>query len=135
MKNSESRLQGLICTVPFHVESVKNPNLIWNNKNYTSSELLKLAVVVKPNLFFQNIQSNELLITLKAEQYGGPGVGSHGGGARCGNIEQYQLKGIGVTPVLGYTNDLYHSSGTYPLYEAITETMTHLIYDIILPIV
>lgn len=68
------------------------------------------------------------------EQYGGEGVGLNGGGARCGNYNGFQYKGIGVMPVVGDHGNLYHSNGMYPLYEAVVEAVCSQIYQHILPL-
>jgi hypothetical protein len=68
------------------------------------------------------------------EQYGGEGVGTNGGGARIGSFKNYQFKGIGVTPVVGETNNLYNSNGMYPLYEAVVESVCSQVYQHILPL-
>lgn len=63
--------------------------------------------------------------TFYAERYGGIGIGSHGGGARCGIASKgcYLVKGIGCTPLLGHEAPLDYSHGGVSLFEAIKEAV------------
>lgn len=71
---------------------------------------------------------------LQAERYGGVGVGGNGGGVRCGNTDKFQLKGIGINPLLGDHDDYNHSTGNYSLSEAVSEVINSQVYGQILPV-
>lgn len=64
--------------------------------------------------FLQRVQA--------ADRYGGYGVGYCGGSARCGIYGDVQVKGVGLTPLLGASPgappDPWHSSGTVTMNEA-----------------
>ncbi|ACE84864.1 hypothetical protein [Cellvibrio japonicus] len=70
---------------------------------------------------------------LTAEQYGGDGVSKNGGGARCGNIDCFQLKGIGVNPLLGTYDRFGNSNGIYSVHEALREIIYTMLFDYIFP--
>lgn len=58
-----------------------------------------------------------------ADSYGGTGGPPHGGSGRCGSRGVMQVKGIGMTPLVGVTRDFAHSNGSVTLEEAIRETI------------
>jgi hypothetical protein len=68
---------------------------------------------------------------LTAEQYGGEGVSKNGGGARCGNIDRFQLKGIGVNPLLGTYDRFGNSNGIYSVHEALREIIYTKLFDFV----
>lgn len=83
--------------------------------------------VVFNNLKFDHGDSK----TLRAERYGGAGIGDNGGGVRCGNLGQFQIKGIGKNPLVGSGKDLHHSYGGFQALYAIHEAIyTHLLEQI-----
>lgn len=140
-----NNLSSCIVQIPFKASVIENVKCLWfrsgryesdKSQIYTASFFESLAAVVVPSPFFEDIKLTEETIVFEAEQYGGEGVGLNGGGVRCGNItdENLQIKGIGVSPVVGQHDNLYNSYGAYPLYEAITEATNHQIYDTILPV-
>lgn len=132
--------------IDFDVSFVESSETIWtNNKNFEENgDSLYCCPLMFKNVFsfvksddkcFVDLNySDENKKTYKAERYGGEGIGQNGGGVRCGNNGKYQIKGIGVTQVVGMHNDFDHSSGMYPLFEAVTEAVNSLIYAHILPI-
>ena len=74
-----------------------------------------------------------------ADRYGGTKIGAHGGSGRCGIIDGFQIKGVGVTPLVGEEYQVagvmgrpqrdrppfhrFHSDGAVTLEEAIRETI------------
>jgi hypothetical protein len=76
-------------------------------------------------------------VMLHAERYGGGGIGAHGGGARVGNLGQFQLKGIGRNLLAGDPGDSldgqFHSYGGFALADAIAEIVTSAVANAILP--
>jgi uncharacterized protein YdiU (UPF0061 family) len=58
-----------------------------------------------------------------ADRYGGYGIGFHGGSGRCGIAGQFQIKGIGVTPLVSAHSDELHSHGAVTLEESIREAV------------
>ena len=71
--------------------------------------------------------------TLYAERYGSVGLGGNGGGARCGNLGQFQLKGMGKNPLAGSTDE-WHSYGGFSLTEATTELINAQVLNKVLPL-
>lgn len=76
-------------------------------------------------------------ISLDAERYGGSGTGTHGGGARVGNLGDAQLKGIGQNPLAcasdGTLNGAFHSYGGFSLADCICETINSVVLENVLP--
>lgn len=72
-----------------------------------------------------------------ADRYGGYGVGYCGGSARCGIYGDVQIKGVGLTPLLGgrpgAPPDPWHSSGTVTMNEAGREAIWSSICGFALP--
>lgn len=68
-----------------------------------------------------------------AERYGGIGILANGGGARCGLIDQFQIKGIGPTPVVGEGVSYWYSHGGMALHDALSELLYSNAADIALP--
>ncbi|WP_237716280.1 hypothetical protein [Catenovulum agarivorans] len=62
-------------------------------------------------------------IELLGEHYGGQGIGSNGGGVRCGNLGDYQIKGIGTNLLVGKNAPKDHAYGGLDLAGAIVETI------------
>jgi len=74
-----------------------------------------------------------------ADRYGGTKIGAHGGSGRCGIIDGFQIKGVGVTPLVGEEYQVagvmgrpqrdrppfhrFHSDGVVTLEEAIREAI------------
>jgi hypothetical protein len=56
-----------------------------------------------------------------AERYGGSGILSHGGGSRCGVVDKFQVKGIGLNPVAGVTVEADYSTGRLRLINGVCE--------------
>ena len=73
-------------------------------------------------------------ITMQAERYGGVGIGYNGGGVRCGNVGQYQIKGIGQNPLAGDTDNLLHTYGGLSAVDAIYETIYANVLQKVLPV-
>lgn len=73
-------------------------------------------------------------VTLKADRYGGKGIGTNGGGARTGVVDTFQVKGIGRNPLVGECDQLWHSYGGQSLLDAVLEAINSVVYGFILPI-
>lgn len=77
---------------------------------------------------------NDETVVLKAERYGGPGVGQNGGGSRCGNIDGYQLKGIGPNPLVGDHDRIWHSYGGLNARDGVYEALMAKVLARVLPV-
>ncbi len=113
---------------------VKNCKLIWKREDERDSQYEKYLYIIKSSACMHSIEITEEQRLLEIERYGGYGVGTNGGGVRCGNIDVFQLKGIGVSPVVGKYTDFAHSSGIYSIDESMTEIVNSVIYEVILPV-
>jgi len=56
-----------------------------------------------------------------AERYGGDGLCNNGGGGRVGALGNYQVKGIGRTPLAAIDADFWHSHGGLTFVHAVAE--------------
>ena len=68
-----------------------------------------------------------------ADSYGETGKVFHGGSARAGTALGFQIKGIGVTPLLGVDADPLHSHGSAWMEEGIREIIFSEIFERELP--
>jgi len=102
----------------------------WNYENFAD----KFAYANKNSGCFSDIEFDKHDKILFAERYGGVGIGGNGGGVRCGNMDDFQIKGTGINPVLGNHGNYNHSTGNYSLTESVTEVINSQIYSKILPI-
>lgn len=93
------------------------------------------AYAIASNKSFQNVlfDDNDKKL-LQAERYGGAGIGFNGGGSRCGNTDQYQLKGVGANCLVGEGSDRLHSYGGLDAPAAIIETINSYVFGKILPL-
>ncbi len=73
------------------------------------------------------LNSNRLIIneckTFEADRYGSRHEVCNGGSARCGFDGVFQVKGIGITPLLAQNMSKSHSHGKLFLDEAISEAI------------
>ncbi|MCY4756788.1 hypothetical protein [Pelomonas aquatica] len=58
-----------------------------------------------------------------ADRYGGRGLAGNGGAGRAAFLNQYYVKGVGRTPLLGVSDDFSHASGDAYLEEAVREAI------------
>ncbi|MFS0828799.1 nucleoid-associated protein [Pseudomonas phoenicis] len=68
-----------------------------------------------------------------AERYGGDGILSNGGGARCGFDGTWQLKGLGANALVGHDVDIDHGDGNLSLTTALYESIWAEIIESVLP--
>lgn len=71
--------------------------------------------------------------TFMAERYGGDGILSNGGGARCGFDGTWQLKGLGANVLVGHDVDSGHGDGNLSLTTALYESIWAEIVKLVLP--
>ena len=82
----------------------------------------QFAYCVKSRDCDSNKFSDELF-EFYADRYGGTGAVTHGGSGRVGIRGNFQVKGIGITPLVGDEADDLHSHGCLFLEEAIREAI------------
>lgn len=69
-----------------------------------------------------------------AERYGGRGIGWNAGGARVGNSDGFQIKGIGRNPLAGTATEFLHSYGALAAAEAMYEAIYATLLNKIMPL-
>jgi hypothetical protein len=119
--------------VPFTVRRVRDPKVLWRNH---SSDIilppLDKVFCIKYQDENESLYLNETR-TMYAERYGGDGVGSNGGGARCGYLDGYQIKGVGRNPLAGKDGHFWHTTGACALELAVREVVWGEICNFSLP--
>jgi hypothetical protein len=131
--------------VEFKVHRIVNARLFWINKKILKGDTLlpekenefleKYAFAIKTAEFNDGILFSETEEKyLAAERYGGIGVGTNGGGVRCGNDHSMQIKGIGKNLLGINTIDQWHSYGGLNLVDAMYETIYSILLNKIMPI-
>lgn len=70
---------------------------------------------------------------LKAERYGGRGIGHNGGGARCGLSGSLQIKGTGCNSLRGRDVPADYAHGGMSLFECIQESLWSEVFSHALP--
>lgn len=121
----------------FDAGRVARPATPWFDAQNFSNECALLHAYCCPtgNESHQNYLPQQR--TLTADRYGGYGVGYCGGSARCGIDGDVQIKGVGLTPLIGGRPgapiDPVHSSGTVTMMEAAREAIWSSICEAALP--
>ncbi|WP_103654300.1 hypothetical protein [Agarilytica rhodophyticola] len=106
----------------------KYPKILQNNLDFAS----RFSFGIIDNHLFDTIIFNKTKkVSLCAEYYG---VGGNAGGVRCGNLKEFQIKGIGRNNLYGEHTDLWHSYGGLSLLEAVCEVINSTVLSKILPI-
>lgn len=129
--------------VPFKAYKLDSPRVVWVNLSLLHSKGLFLEDSVVTNKIVNYILDNFSFSTLAnkdneysifyAERYGGQGISYNGGGARCGLKDNFQVKGIGPTPLVSKDAPYWYSNGLFPLAEAIKELVWSEVLNVILP--
>ena len=134
--------------VEYNCHRVLNTETVWINSKEARSleEVLNCPVadesfarffsyMPKANQCFKDIDFDlQDQRTYEAERYGGPGVGTNGGGARVGNYANLQVKGAGPNP-LAHANgeSRWHSYGSLNLPDAAYEAIFSTVLNELLP--
>lgn len=124
------------CLVPFECRFVENSTVIYQkvNSEYSHIDILEDFSYISFDVN-DNITQQHKLKLFYAESYGGGGIGSHGGGARCGyDGNLLQIKGIGKNPLTSNKSDVNgQKDGILLLSSAIYEMLWSHILDDFLP--
>ncbi|RQP23675.1 toxin-activating lysine-acyltransferase [Piscinibacter terrae] len=119
--------------VPFSARKLSQPLLHWSNPDIAGHlDFFEHSYCIPHPNDPEEYFSTEWKI-FQAERYGGRGVGSNGGGARCGFDGKIQIKGIGRNPLVGRDTDFWHAHGGANLEEAIREAVWGEICHRVLP--
>lgn len=110
---------------PFEAEKIGNPHVVFFDDN--CSEMNEEFILENYAYFgpdgLDSSSSTSPRKTFYAERYGGVGIGSNGGGARCGTDGRYLVKGMGSNQLLGVDSDFWYGHGTLPLVDAVAEAI------------
>lgn len=126
--------------VPFETVKFEGGTVIYMNEcidcELNRSQLLEKYSYIIPNNGGDNPPETEKK-TFLAERYGGDGMLTNGGGARCGFDGRYQLKGLGANRLVGKrppdARGNSHANGFLSLDIAIYESIWAEIVNIALP--
>ena len=119
--------------VPFNAYKLKKSELIWLNKklvkelgmsvkNAEKEIIENYSYVSDGYTNYKNIDNSDKKIFL-ADRYGSRYEVCNGGSARCGINGSFQIKGIGVNPLVAINIDEHHSHGKLCLSEAVNEAI------------
>lgn len=122
--------------VEFPTNKIESTAVIWNNSRLSDHAFIEqFSYAISNTECFKALtfckENTKLLL---AERYGGQGIGSNGGGARCGTIGGYQLKGIGANCLVGADGDHVHSYGGLDAFSAICEIVFYLVLKKLMPV-
>ena len=109
--------------VDFSLYKLQGGKLLWKSTDFDEDlvDSVNYCMQVHPDEKIQLDQSQSL--TVKGERYGGAGLGSNGGGVRCGNVGNLQIKGCGRNSLAGGTTDFFHNYGGASLKECLLEAI------------
>lgn len=124
--------------ISFKAYELKECKLFWHNPSLLKSMNIETASILSyATLSNQYINKSRLNldkeITFTGERYGGKGIGTNGGGARCGNYNNLQYKGIGSNILANSTTNHSHTNGTLSLLDGVTEAIYSEVLSHILP--
>jgi hypothetical protein len=129
-------------SVPFMVAKSRDVRMVWKNDTGMAELDLDLQEVERVGSYL--IQGCEFfsadefcsqdILTFYADCYGGPGTAGNGGGARCGNFKDIQVKGIGPNCLVGSNPLNGYSSGVLHLEDALIETVYSELFKKIMPV-
>jgi hypothetical protein len=134
-----SQLRGELSVLPsssfveFEAQKLASPNIVWMLDGENAEELLREAAFANP-LVDDNPSAFECTKkTFFADRYGGQGLGKNGGGARCGAIGRFQIKGIGQNALASFQTSYFHAYGGATLFEIALEAIWGNVCNIALP--
>lgn len=122
--------------VPFDAVLIEGCEVVYLNESLcqqqTSDDVLaSYSYLIKPEAVPRCDSAPRK--TFMAERYGGDGILSNGGGARCGFDGTWQLKGLGANALVGHDVDAGHGDGNLSLTTALYESIWAEIIESVLP--
>jgi hypothetical protein len=128
--------------VPFKGRKLKRAGVVWLNKRWFLERGLNVdepstrsrvdAWLLSEFAFVANTdreRENDALdmaaaCTLYSDRYGSTGgMSPHGGSGRVATVGRFQVKGVGITPLVGITRQMGHAHGCLSLAEALREAI------------
>lgn len=136
-----------IAHVPVRLERLDNARVLWINKRamqidpqfaYTGKNVIGYSDHILENCAFHVVagvsEDKEPSlwtshVTGFADRYGGAGIGHNGGSGRGVCLGNYQIKGVGRTPLVSRLTKEAHASGGAYLEECVRETIFSELVD------
>lgn len=119
--------------ISFEARRVKNPKLLWAREPAQGPGCVAQYAWCLPIDGEHGAEYAEQSTTLRAERYGGTGVGSNGGGVRVGLHADHHVKGIGRTDLCGAKTSFAHSYGGSTANAAVREAIWGEVFNMALP--
>jgi hypothetical protein len=120
--------------LPFVAYRPKYFEVVWSNSNLRPEYSLQEYVYICPaHPNEEHVELTDSASSLLAERYGGQGVGENGGGARCGNLSDVQVKGVGRNMLVGNQANFWHAHGGASLVTACREAIWGEVTSLALP--
>lgn len=137
--DNENTLTKYPWAVPFEVSRDAKCDVVWMNPCLTppggKSEILEQFSWLVP-MKGSVIDPSTPKKTVFAERYGGYGIHNNGGGVRAAWIGEWIVKGTGINPLSGYSEDdesEFRQNGRMALNETIEEAIWGEVLHIALP--
>ncbi|MDO8068936.1 hypothetical protein [Janthinobacterium sp. SUN206] len=110
--------------VEFSAQKLTSAKIVWSNPyGISPPDLDEHAFYIPIDGDHPSASSAKDIKLFLGERYGGVGVTSNGGGARCGLRNSIQIKGIGKNPLAGSATSFWHSYGGESLAGGIREAI------------
>lgn len=140
-KNGKLHKSVLVPFIAYHVEKSK---VLWANielfheYGYLQDKLYidedcKSWIIGEFSYVTDEDFSNSNQRVFYAERYGGDGIDYNGGGGRTGLYKNFQIKGIGSTPLVSSLTSVPYKNGRCGLAEVIKDAIWGEVGNIILP--
>lgn len=133
-------------TTSFYACKLRNSECVWINKLSTPASYIEKgkpweAETINRDLGYaipgEAFPTESFILSdfkiMEAEYYGGRGLEQNGGGVRCGNANDLQVKGIGKNPLAGKYTEKWHSYGAMSLRDAVCEAIYSEMLNTVLP--
>lgn len=118
--------------VPFSTCKLRKFSISYHNPLLSSSKQIDDWAYIIP-YSYENYIDRKLARVFKGERYGGDNIFFNGGGVRCGNYRNLQVKGVGRNSLAGRDSDDAHSNGELSMLSALYEVVWGEILNDILP--
>lgn len=120
--------------VSFSANKIRGSKMLWYAQGKLPAIFSPEEMLEKYSYGLQGNLDPSKSIELIAERYGGDNIGFNGGGGRCGNYGNIQLKGVGSNCMVGDHDDIEHSYGGLDARKAVVETIYTHVLDKVLPL-
>ncbi|MFC4159180.1 hypothetical protein [Chitinimonas lacunae] len=120
--------------VPFYPQALAQPVVVWRNERLSPAvDLLQHAYCLPMEGEAASIYDSTRSKCYWGERYGGEGLGSNGGGVRCGLDGTVQVKGVGRNPLAGTRTGFWNTYGGAALEAGLREAIWGEVCHLALP--